>query len=216
MDSLSRQTTHLFMVFSIVVMAISSWISFRVGLVPYTMQNFGILLTSLILSPNRAFISIGLYLLLIGMGIPIASGFRGGIHILFGYTSGYLWGFLISAPIVSWVSRLYLRMAGRKMYEINRRDIAILLLIVSIAMAPTYILGSIVLYLYMFKIPQLYSWAKTISLSVGISTTSPMLITFIAGVAIFLPQDILMDHFLAILAAREVYRYLYEKGLVID
>ncbi|ADM27779.1 BioY protein [Ignisphaera aggregans DSM 17230] len=203
------------MSFSIVAMAIGSWISFYVGPIPYTFQNLGVVLTGLLLPPRYSFSAIGLYLLLIAIGMPIAAGFRGGIHVLYGYTAGYLWGFLLSAPLLSLVSRRYLKAVGKSLGDIDRKNVAILLALVSIAMIPTYILGVAVLYIYIFKLPTLYRWAEAISLYIGIPNISPIAMSFIVGMLVFLPQDIFMDHLIAILVAREIYRYLYRRGIAV-
>ena len=46
-------------------------------------------------------VSILLYLLIGAMGVPVFSGFRGGIGVLLGMTGGYLIGFLVSG-LVYW------------------------------------------------------------------------------------------------------------------
>ena len=43
----------------------------------------------------------GIYLLLGAVGLPVFSGFRGGIGALAGVTGGFLWGFLLAA-LVFW------------------------------------------------------------------------------------------------------------------
>ncbi len=215
MNSLPRYTSYLIMIFSIVIMTIGSWISFYIGPIPYTLQNLGVVLTAFLLPPRYALIAIGLYLMLIAIGMPIAAGFRGGIHVLYGYTAGYLWGFMLSAPIASWISRKYLGYIKKSLSDINKKDIAILLTLVSIAMTPTYTLGTIVLYIYIFKLPELYRWMEKVSLFIGLSNISPTIMTFIAGTLVFLPQDIFMDHLIAIIVARELYRYLSKRGLII-
>lgn len=215
MNSLPRYTSYLIMIFSIVIMTIGSWISFYIGPIPYTLQNLGVVLTAFLLPPRYALTAIGLYLMLIAIGMPIAAGFRGGIHVLYGYTAGYLWGFMLSAPIASWISRKYLGYIKKSLSDINKKDIAILLTLVSIAMTPTYTLGTIVLYIYIFKLPELYRWMEKVSLFIGLSNISPTIMTFIAGTLVFLPQDIFMDHLIAIIVARELYRYLSKRGLII-
>ncbi len=215
MNSLPRHTSYLIMIFSIVIMTIGSWISFYIGPIPYTLQNLGVVLTAFLLPPRYALTAIGLYLMLIAIGMPIAAGFRGGIHVLYGYTAGYLWGFMLSAPIASWISRKYLGYIKKSLSDINKKDIAILLTLVSIAMTPTYTLGTIVLYIYIFKLPELYRWMEKVSLFIGLSNISPTIMTFIAGTLVFLPQDIFMDHLIAIIVARELYRYLSKRGLII-
>jgi biotin transport system substrate-specific component len=80
-----------------VVTAVLAQVSFRVGPVPYTMQNTGVILSGLLLPPRWALASELLYLLMIALGAPVAAGFRGGVSVFLGPTGGYLAGFPIAA-----------------------------------------------------------------------------------------------------------------------
>lgn len=79
--------------------AVCAWISIPVGDVAFTMQTFAIFLTMGLLGGKWGAVSILTYLLLGAAGMPVFSGFRGGIGALVGITGGYLWGFLAVAPV---------------------------------------------------------------------------------------------------------------------
>lgn len=79
------------------LLALCAWISFPLGDVAITLQTFGIFLCLGVLGGKRGTIAIFVYLLLGAAGLPVFSGFRGGIGTLLGTTGGYLTGFLASA-----------------------------------------------------------------------------------------------------------------------
>ena len=76
------------------VLAICAWISFPVFGLPVTLQTFGLHFALLLLGGKRGCIAIFVYLALGILGLPVFSGFGGGIGTLLGPTGGYLWGFL--------------------------------------------------------------------------------------------------------------------------
>lgn len=78
---------------------VSAWLSIPVGEIAITMQTFGIFFTLGILGGKKGTVACGLYLLLGAVGLPVFSGFQGGISALLGPTGGYLWGFLLSCLI---------------------------------------------------------------------------------------------------------------------
>lgn len=79
-----------------VVITLCSWLSVPT-LVPFTMQTFAVFCALLLLGGRRATLAVALYLLLGAFGLPVFSGFRGGIGALLGPTGGYLLGFLLCA-----------------------------------------------------------------------------------------------------------------------
>ena len=62
---------------------------------PFTMQTFGVFLTLLLLGAKDGTMAIGLYILLGALGVPVFSGFNGGMGALMGPTGGYIVGFLL-------------------------------------------------------------------------------------------------------------------------
>ncbi len=78
-----------------VVLCICAWITVPFT-VPFTMQTFGVFAALLLLGGRDGTMAVGLYLLLGLVGLPVFSGFRGGVGQLFGPTGGYLIGFLFT------------------------------------------------------------------------------------------------------------------------
>ena len=189
---------------------------FSVGPIPYTMQNAGVVMTGLLLSPKYSLISMVIYILLIALGLPMASGFRGGIPVLVGHTGGYILGFLPSAAIMSYLSRRYLRLRGIDIYEIKLRDVVALISISLMATMPTYLLGFLVFAYYALGSNELLSWARNITYSMGLCSLDILAMLFIASVVIFVPQDIFMDSLIGIMLSKELANLLRSQGVKID
>lgn len=83
------------------LIAICSWISIP-ATVPFTLQTFAIFTAIGILGGKRSTMAIVVYILMGAIGLPVFSGFTGGIGRLFGNTGGYIIGFLFSAVTV-WI-----------------------------------------------------------------------------------------------------------------
>ena len=81
------------------VMTVCSWISIPV-VVPFTMQTFAVFLTVGLLGGKRGTLAVLTYLLLGAIGLPVFSGFSGGLGYMLGATGGYIIGFLFSALIM--------------------------------------------------------------------------------------------------------------------
>ena len=88
------------------LLAACAWLSIPLGDVAVTMQTFGVALALLLLGGKWGTVSIGIYLLLGAVGLPVFSGFRGGIGMLAGVSGGFLWGFLISGLVYWGLERL--------------------------------------------------------------------------------------------------------------
>lgn len=96
-----------------VLIAICAWISIPTT-VPFTLQTFGIFLTVGLLGGKRGSMAVLVYILLGAAGIPVFSGFTGGIGRLLGNTGGYIVGFLASA-LVMWALE---KVMGRKTWAL--------------------------------------------------------------------------------------------------
>ena len=79
-----------------VVICVCAWITVPFA-VPFTMQTFGVFAALLLLGGRDGTAAVGLYLLLGCVGLPVFSGWRGGLGHLLGPTGGYLIGFLAAA-----------------------------------------------------------------------------------------------------------------------
>ncbi len=195
-----------------VIVSVSAQINFKIGPIPYTMQNFGVMLSGFLLGPFYGFISLIIYLALIAIGLPFAAG-GGGIGVLIGPTAGYLLAFPISSAIAGFFRRIIWKNG-------KLRELLLLWLSTLIAVIPIYALGFIVFYNFAINDSKLVNWAenalKELNLfSLHFFSSLPMLI-FTSTVLIFIPQDFFVDHLLAVLVYRYVYKMLKERGLLLD
>lgn len=97
---------------SAAVIAVCSWISVPMPapLIPFTMQTFAVFLTIGILGLKNGTAAVVLYVFLGAMGVPVFSGFRGGVSVLFGTTGGYILGFVFTALVTGAILKRF----GRK------------------------------------------------------------------------------------------------------
>ena len=84
------------------LLSICAWLAVPLGDIYITMQTFGIFLCLLLLGGKYGTVSILTYLLLGAVGLPVFSGFRGGLGVLIGPTGGYIWGFA-AASLLYWL-----------------------------------------------------------------------------------------------------------------
>ena len=69
--------------------------------VSFTLQSLSVMLCGFILPPFYAFLSVLSYILLGLIGIPVFSGFSGGVSHLFSFSGGFLLGFIALAVLCS-------------------------------------------------------------------------------------------------------------------
>lgn len=75
--------------------------------VPFTLQTFAIFLCLNILGAKKGIISILIYIFLGVIGLPVFSGFNGGIGALLNVTGGYIIGFIFSALIYGLITSIF-------------------------------------------------------------------------------------------------------------
>lgn len=78
------------------VLAVCAWITIPTPAVAFTLQTMGVFLALILLGGKRGTIAILVYILLGAVGVPVFSGFRGGLGALLGSTGGYILGFLLT------------------------------------------------------------------------------------------------------------------------
>ncbi len=78
------------------LLAICSWITVP-SVIPFTMQTFAVFTMCAVLGTKLSVITVMVYIVLGAIGLPVFSGFRGGVGVLIGATGGYIWGFLLTA-----------------------------------------------------------------------------------------------------------------------
>lgn len=89
----------------IAIICISAYISFPLPFTPamITAQTIAINLVALVLTPKQSFLVVLLYMFLGVFGLPVFSGGTSGFGKLFGPTGGFILGFLVIAPLMSYL-----------------------------------------------------------------------------------------------------------------
>ena len=87
-----------------VLMAVRAWITVPLPkpLVQFTLQTFAMFMALTTLGGRRGLYAMVVYLLLGAVGVPVFSGFRGGLGVLLDTTGGYIIGFA-AAALVYWL-----------------------------------------------------------------------------------------------------------------
>ena len=85
--------------------------------IPLSLGTLGVLLACLILGPKNGLLCTSLYLLLGFVGLPVFTGFTGGVGKLLGPSGGYLIGYLLLALIGGalahrWKKNVFLQTLG--------------------------------------------------------------------------------------------------------
>ena len=99
--------------------------------IPVTMQTFGVFLAVGVLGGKRGTMAVLTYLLMGLIGLPVFSGFSGGIGALAGATGGYIVGFVLSA-LVMWAMEAMLG-----------RSTAVLAASMALGLAVCYFFGTV-------------------------------------------------------------------------
>ena len=84
------------------LLCVISPFSIPLSLVPISLGTFGIYLTALVLGWKKSAVSVLLYILLGGVGLPVFAGGAAGFQVLAGPTGGYLVGFVLLAVVNGW------------------------------------------------------------------------------------------------------------------
>jgi len=87
------------------VLSISAYISIPlpISTVPFTLQSLFLMVIALSMPISISFPTVGLYLLLGAIGLPVFSNGTSGLTVLFGPTGGYLFGFLFSTIVTGFI-----------------------------------------------------------------------------------------------------------------
>lgn len=84
------------------LLAVCAWLAVPMGDMVFTMQTFGVFLALGLLGGKKGTAAIFVYLVLGAVGLPVFTGFQGGLGVLAGATGGYLSGFFLSG-LVYWL-----------------------------------------------------------------------------------------------------------------
>jgi len=87
------------------VICILSVVTIPIGVVPISLSLFAIMLSAISLDVRRSFWAVLIYIFIGSLGIPVFSGFNGGLHILFGPTGGFIISYIFVTLIMSFASQ---------------------------------------------------------------------------------------------------------------
>ena len=101
-----RTSDMVYIATAAALMAVCSWISIPTT-VPFTLQTFAAFFVLLTLGAERGTIATVVYVLMGAVGLPVFSGFKGGLSVLLGSTGGYIIGFIFMGMICMLFSVLF-------------------------------------------------------------------------------------------------------------
>ena len=87
--------------------AVLSQIQIPIPPVPLSLSLLGVHLSGALLGRRWAAASVGCYVLLGAVGVPVYAGFSGGVSVLFGPTGGFLLGYILCAWIVGFITQRF-------------------------------------------------------------------------------------------------------------
>ena len=116
--------------------------------VPFSLASFLVYITSLTLG-KIGVISVVVYVALGAVGLPVFSGFRGGLDLIFGPLGGFIFGFVLCALIIGVV---------KDKYGFNKLRLTLALIFGTLAI---YVLG-LIQYIFITKTPLLSAVAVCI------------------------------------------------------
>lgn len=111
--------------------------SIPLGAIPVSFGLFAVLLAGVLLGPWRGAISVLVYLLIGGIGLPVFSGAVGGFGALIGPTGGYLWAY----PLAAILAGIFARAVFRRGCSVWRA--LLLTLFLSVSVLVCYLMGVI-------------------------------------------------------------------------
>lgn len=90
----------------VALLAVGSSISVPLGPVPFTLQTLVLAMLPIALGGRDAVITVAVWMAAGAIGLPVFSGFSGGIGHVLGPTGGFIWGFLVGTMCSAAVLRL--------------------------------------------------------------------------------------------------------------
>lgn len=89
----------------VLVLALLAQLRLQIGPVPITGQTLGVLLLGAAYGLPLGLVSVGAYVLLGAVGLPVFAGGESGVAYMAGPTGGYLVGFALAAALLGYLSR---------------------------------------------------------------------------------------------------------------
>lgn len=85
----------------VALLAVGSSISVPLGPVPFTLQTLVLAMLPIALGGRDAVITVAVWVAAGAIGLPVFSGFSGGVGHILGPTGGYIWGFLAGTALAA-------------------------------------------------------------------------------------------------------------------
>lgn len=133
MKSKTKELTYIAIMAAI--LAVLSTISIQIGTIPLTLSVFGVLIIAIIAGAKKSTAAVFIYILLGAVGLPVFSGFKGGIQVLVGPTGGYIISYIFMTVIVGMVSD--------KLKGANLKNMSLLFLSCIAGIAVCYLFGTV-------------------------------------------------------------------------
>ena len=87
---------------------------------PIVVQNIGVMLAGSILGARRGCLSMALFVVLVAVGMPLLTGWRGGFGVILGPTGGFILSWIPAAFVVGWlVERRWTRLGFWNLFVFN-------------------------------------------------------------------------------------------------
>ena len=87
---------------------------------PIVVQNIGVMLAGSILGARRGSLSMALFVVLVAVGMPLLTGWRGGFGVILGPTGGFILSWIPAAFVVGGlVERRWSRLGFRNLFVFN-------------------------------------------------------------------------------------------------
>ncbi len=87
---------------------------------PIVVQNIGVMLAGSILGARRGSLSMALFVVLVAVGMPLLTGWRGGFGVILGPTGGFILSWIPAAFVVGGlVGRRWSRLGFRNLFVFN-------------------------------------------------------------------------------------------------
>ena len=145
--------TVAYLAVAVALNVVCAWLTIP-AVVPFTLQTFGIFFALCFLGGARGTAVVAIYLGMGLVGLPVFSGFNGGVAALMGPTGGYLLGFLASA-LIYWAGQALLRQKATHVWA--------QIVLCVLGLAACYLLGT-VWFVYVYRAVD--SWSKALMLCV--------------------------------------------------
>ena len=88
----------------VALLAVSAQVMLPIGPVPFTLQTLVLAMVPAVLDPATSVLAVLAYVLLGAIGLPVFSGFQGGVGALAGPTGGFLWGFVLGCVLAGGIA----------------------------------------------------------------------------------------------------------------